>query len=162
MRAFPHAAHSWLVTSECVHCYATVTHLSPASHLFCGEKFCVPKPRDCTRQNTLALRHDLPYVSRHTQPKIEPPGSQSFHCLEEMGKPTGETNRGSVASVYYRKSLKSPLGVGSKHIWYRSSPHCEGRGNLTFRSWEPGGTCEAGSFGTAQVTLPWCTLLPRL
>lgn len=85
------------------HCFSSLPSEPP---VFWREILCT-QPRGCTRQNTLALRHDLPYVSRHTQPKIEPPGSESFHCLEEMGKPIGETNRGSVASVYYRKSLKS-------------------------------------------------------
>lgn len=33
-----------------------------------------------------------------------------------MEKPTGETNKGNVASVYYRRLLRAHLGVVSKQI----------------------------------------------
>lgn len=70
-----------------------------------------------SRQNTLALRHDLPYVSRHTQPKIEPPAVKASTVWGEWENPLEKQTEGVLPVFITGRVLRACLGAGSKHIW---------------------------------------------
>lgn len=49
-----------------------------------------------TKENTLALRHDFPYVSRHTKPKIEPPAVKTSTVWGKWENPLEKQTKGMV------------------------------------------------------------------
>lgn len=107
----PHPAHSWLVSFGV--CALLVTPLPIQPPVFQREMLCT-QPCHYTKENTLALRHDFPYVSRHTQPKIEPPAVKTSTVWGKWKNPLEKQRE--CCQCLLRRLLRAHLGVVSKQI----------------------------------------------